>query len=243
MSRVSLLALALLMSASIAAADEAPKPKSDWDIIWEKHLMTDFGWLTKYHDDDVAVLAQKRPVDVVFMGDSITELWLGRQADFWSAGRIDRGISGQTTPQMLVRFREDVIELHPKVVHIMAGTNDIAENTGPMTIEQTEANLTTMAELAKLHGMKVVFGSVLPASYFFWHKGIEPADMIRKLNRWIKDYAAKTGAGYADYYAVVDDGKGGMRADYSEDGVHPNEKGYAAMRPVAEAALAQALKH
>lgn len=181
-------------------------------------------------------------VEVVFMGDSITEGWYGLTPAFFSPGRVGRGISGQTTPQMLVRFRQDVIDLQPMAVHIMAGTNDIAGNTGPMTLEQTQANLTRMTEEAQARGITVILAAVPPASSFPWRPGLETASKIESLNRWIRDYAKRVGAVYVDYSPVLGDGRGGMRAELSADGVHPNAQAYELMRPVAEAARREALK-
>jgi alpha-glucosidase len=181
-------------------------------------------------------------VEVVFMGDSITEGWYGSTPSFFASGRVGRGISGQTTPQMLLRFRQDVIDLQPKAVHIMAGTNDIAGNTGPMTLEQTQANLMRMTEQAQAHGVAVILAAVPPASGFPWRPGLETTSKIEALNRWIRDYAQRAGAVYVDYAQVLGDGRGGMRAELSSDGVHPNARAYELMRPQAEAALREALK-
>jgi len=181
-------------------------------------------------------------VETVFMGDSITEGWHGQTPAFFSTGRVSRGISGQTTPQMLVRFRQDVIDLQPKAVHIMAGTNDIAGNTGPMTLEQTQANLKRMTEQAQAQGIAVILAAVPPASSFPWRPGLETSSKIEALNRWIGDYAKRVGAVYVDYSQVLGDGRGGMRAELASDGVHPNAQAYELMRPQAEAALRQALK-
>ncbi|WP_368561739.1 GDSL-type esterase/lipase family protein [Pseudoxanthomonas sp. UTMC 1351] len=176
------------------------------------------------------------------MGDSITEGWYGLTPTFFSTGRVGRGISGQTTPQMLLRFRQDVIDLQPKAVHIMAGTNDIAGNTGPMTLEQTQANLMRMTEQAQAQGIAVILAAVPPASSFPWRPGLETTSKIEALNRWIRDYAQRVGAVYVDYSQVLGDGRGGMRAELASDGVHPNARAYELMRPQAEAALREALK-
>lgn len=178
---------------------------------------------------------------VVFMGDSITEFWGDKDAAFFTNGKIDRGISGQTTSQMLLRFRQDVIDLHPQAVHIMAGTNDVAGNTGPATLEQVEGNLASMAELAKAHGIRVILASVPPAARFPWQPGLQPAPTIQALNRWIKDYAARNDDTYVDYYGAMATPDGGMKAGLAEDGVHPTPAGYKVMEPLAEAALRTAL--
>jgi lysophospholipase L1-like esterase len=171
------------------------------------------------------------------MGDSITEGWAYADPDFFAPGRVDRGISGQTSPQMLLRFRQDVIALKPRVVHIMAGTNDIAGNTGPMSLDWTENVIRRMAEHARANGIRVVIGSVLPARAFGWKKEIRPAASIAQLNQWLRDYAKRRGFVYADYYSAMAESDGGLPALYSRDGVHPNKAGYAVMRPIAEAAI------
>ena len=188
---------------------------------------------------------------VVFMGDSITEGW-GMKATATSPGRgeffpgksyINRGISGQTTPQMLVRFRQDVVLLKPKVVVLLAGTNDIAENTGKETLEEIGNNISSMSEIARANSIRVVLCSVLPASDFSWHKGLEPAPKIKALNAWMKEYAAKNGFVYVDYYSPMANSEGGLKAELSPDGVHPNKAGYDIMAPLAEAGIAEALKN
>jgi lysophospholipase L1-like esterase len=155
---------------------------------------------------------------------------------------VNRGISGQTSPQMLVRFRQDVISLHPKVVVILAGTNDIAENTGKMTLRESAGNIASMSELARANGIRVVLCSVLPASDFWWHKGLAPASKIRELNALIKEYAAKNGFVYVDYYSAMVNAEGGLKSEFSPDGVHPNAAGYGVMAPLAEAGISDALK-
>jgi lysophospholipase L1-like esterase len=154
---------------------------------------------------------------------------------------VGRGIGGQTTPQLLVRFRQDVIALRPKVVVILAGTNDIAGNTGPSTLEMIEDNLASMAELAKANGIRVVLSSVLPAYDYPWRPGLEPAPKIAALNAWMKRYAATHGAVYLDYHSAMADERQGLPRELSEDGVHPNEAGYRVMAPLAERAIAEAL--
>ena len=180
---------------------------------------------------------------VVFMGNSITEAWANlfvRQ--FPGKPYIGRGISGQTTPQMLLRFRQDVIALKPAVVVILGGTNDIAGNTGPSTLEMIEDNLASMAELATANGIRVVLASVLPVFDYPWRKGIEPAPKIVALNAWIKNYAAAHGAVYADFHSAMADERQGTRSDLSSDGVHPNAAGYTIMAPLVERAIAAALR-
>jgi len=179
---------------------------------------------------------------VVFMGNSITIGWINTRPDFF-AGKsyVNRGISGQTTPQMLVRFRPDVINLKPKVVVILAGTNDIAGNTGPTTLEMIMNNLISMAELAKDNKIKVVLSSVLPAYDYPWKPGLNPAEKIVTLNAMIKTYADQNGFVYLDYFSSMVDERKGLNKAYSNDGVHPTEAGYKIMEPLAEAAIKKAL--
>jgi len=180
---------------------------------------------------------------VVFMGNSITQGFKEKRAEFFTVHPyINRGISGQTTPQMLIRFRQDVIALHPKVVVILAGTNDIAGNTGPSTLEMIEDNLASMAELANANGIKVVLSSVLPVLDYPWKKGLEPAEKIVTLNVWIKAYCEKKGFIYLDYFTPMADERHGMKAELTYDGVHANVAGYKVMEPLVEAAIQQALK-
>ena len=180
---------------------------------------------------------------VVFMGNSITEAWapLFAQA-FPGKPYIGRGISGQTTPQMLVRFRQDVIALKPAVVVILAGTNDIAGNTGPSTLEMIEDNIASMAELAKANGIQVVLCSVLPVFDYPWKPGLEPAPKIVALNTWIREYARTHGAEYADFHGAMADERQGLPKNLAADGVHPNAEGYKVMAPIVEKAIAAAAK-
>jgi len=204
----------------------------------------DWPWLGRFAADNANVQPpaanEKR---VVFMGNSITEGWLRSDpAYFTGKPYINRGISGQTTPQMLLRFRPDVIDLKPAVVVILAGTNDIAGNTGPATLEQIMGNIASMAELAKAHKIKVVLSSVLPAYDYPWKPGMQPVEKIAKLNAMIKEYAAQNGHVYLDYYTAMADERKGLPTSLSGDGVHPNLAGYKIMEPLAEKAIAQALK-
>ncbi len=209
--------------------------------------------LARYHDANASVKPPaKNETRVVFMGDSITDNWQQPQYGGFFPGKpyIDRGISGQTTPQMLIRFRPDVIALQPKVVVILAGTNDIAGNTGPMTLEQIEANFESMSELAHANKIRVVLASVMPVSNYGHDrdgKSIDvrdrrPPEKILELNKWIKQYAATHGDIYLDYFSAMVDDKGLLKADLSEDGLHPNAKGYTVITPLAESAITQALK-
>jgi acyl-CoA thioesterase-1 len=216
-----------------------------------ERAFNDWPFLAKYREANKALPpASPGEMRVVFMGDSITEGW-GLKATSTTPDRgeffsgkpyINRGISGQTTPQMLVRFRQDVILLKPKAVVLLAGTNDIAENTGKETLEEIGNNIASMSELARANGVRVVLCSVLPASDFHWHQGLEPASKIRELNAWIKDYAAKNGFVYVDYYSNMVNSEGGLKTELSPDGVHPNKAGYDLMGPLAEAGIAEALR-
>lgn len=179
---------------------------------------------------------------VVFMGNSITEGWGNIMPSFFEGKPyFNRGISGQTTPQMLVRYRQDVINLKPAVVVILAGTNDIAGNTGPSTLEMIADNIYSMAELAKVNGIKVIISSVIPAFDYPWKPGLNPAEKIFTLNKMLKEYADKNGHIYLDYYTSMVDERKGLKKEYSEDGVHPNLAGYKVMAPLAEEAISKAL--
>jgi len=216
----------------------------------DAQMRLDWGFLKRFHDDDVALPApaagEKR---VVFMGDSITEAWLhnGLPANdpdavfFPGKPYVNRGISGQTTPQMLVRFRQDVIDLKPKAVVILAGINDIAGNTGDMTIEQTEENLQSMADLAHANGIKVVLCSITPAVDFPWRHGRDPGPKVVAVNSWMKGYAESHKYVYVDFYSAMADEHGGLPKTLSGDGVHPNKAGYDIMNPLVEAGIARAL--
>jgi lysophospholipase L1-like esterase len=177
------------------------------------------------------------------MGNSITEGWSEFVPSFFE-GRpyINRGISGQTTPQMVLRFKQDVVDLKPKVVVILAGINDIAGNTGPMTLEQSRDNLIAMAQLAKANGIKVVLSSVIPAFDFPWSPGMEPAEKVVALNKMIKAYANQNSIVYLDYFSAMADERNGLKKELGYDGVHPNLEGYQVMAPLAEKAIAEALK-
>jgi lysophospholipase L1-like esterase len=227
-----------------AAATPAPHPDNDY---WRKHdelLKVDFGWLGKFKEADAALPPPAEGESrVVFMGDSITEGWhfTGPQGSFPGKPYINRGISGQTTPQMLVRFRQDVIALKPKVVVILAGTNDIAGNTGPETPEQIEDNLASMADLATANHIRVVLCSILPSYDYGWRPGMAPAPKIVALNAWMKAYAAEKGYVYVDFHTAMKDERDGLPATLSKDGVHPLPAGYAVMTPLVEAGIEKAL--
>jgi lysophospholipase L1-like esterase len=178
----------------------------------------------------------------VFMGDSITEAWAHETLFSEHPNFVGRGLSGQTTLQMLVRFRADVIDLKPSVVHIMGGTNDLAGNNGPESDEEIEGALASMAELARANHIKVVLASIPPAADFAWHLGSKPIPRLLKLNAWLKSYARRAGIGYVDYWPVLAAADGSMKAGCSPDGVHPNAECYKAMQPLALEAIAAAIR-
>ncbi len=214
--------------------------------------LIDWPALARYREENLKVAPPAgNEARVVFMGDSITDSWDDPKYGGFFPGKayIDRGISGQTTPQMLVRFRADVVALRAKVVVILAGTNDLAGNTGPMTLQEIEDNLVSMVELAKVNHIHVVLASVLPISDYESREGKpiirttqRPPEKIKALNDWMRSYAAQNKLTYLDYYSAMMDNKGFLREELSEDGLHPNAKGYAIMAPLAEAAIAKALK-
>ncbi len=207
--------------------------------------LDDWPQLGRYRDKNAGVNPPaKGEQRVVFMGDSITDSW---KLDEYFPGKpyINRGISGQTTPQMLIRMRPDVIAHAPKVVVILAGTNDIASNTGPMTVEMIQDNYASIAELARANGIRVVFASVLPVHDYNPQRQItkgRPPEKILQLNAWLKEYCAKHGHIYLDYFSKMVDEQGFLKAELANDGLHPNAEGYKIMAPLAEAAIAQALK-
>jgi lysophospholipase L1-like esterase len=229
------------LAAANAKLDAATKTLQDWPN------------LARYRDANSQVVPPgNKESRVVFMGDSITDAWVQPQFGGFFPGKpyIDRGISGQTTPQMLVRFRPDVIALQPRVVVILAGTNDLAGNTGPMPVSAIEDNLSSMSELAHANKIRVVLASVLPVSNYGHDRSGNPVDMrikrapekILELNTWIKKFAAAHGYIYLDYFSATVDEHGLLKQDLSEDGLHPNAKGYAVMTPLAEQAIQAVLK-
>jgi len=241
--------LILIAAPAFAQQSTAPPVNPPSQLSAETQQITKM----KAQLDDWAQLARYRAADdalpgtedgrVVFFGDSITDAWTSNGGKFFPGKPyVNRGISGQTTPQMLVRFRQDVIDLHPDAVVILAGTNDIAGNTGPSSLVMIEDNVRSMTELAKANGIQVILSSVLPVADYPWRRGLDPAQKIRDLNAWMKAYCTQAKATYLDYWSAMADASGGMKPGISLDGVHPNAAGYAIMEPLAEQAIAAALK-
>ena len=235
---------ALLLAAGTGAhAAEAPAivppPAAVSAIMAEPCVLAhepgnDWPALCHYHDANRAVSERPR---AVLIGDSITEFWLPTAPALFAAGIVDRGISGQTCTQIAARFYQDVVRLHPRVVHIMCGTNDIAGNMGPESPDDFANAMLAMVDLAKTNGIAVVVGSVLPAGAFGWRAGYRPAAQIVAFNTWLRDLAQQKGLVYADYHGALDDGTGAIRPGLAVDGVHPNAAGYALMAPITRAAI------
>jgi lysophospholipase L1-like esterase len=240
------LAISILALTSIAASQtSASSSFNRWRASRTSIYMNDFGELNRYRAAN-ATLSAPAPGEnrVVFFGDSITDAWPIAES-FPGKPYINRGIGGQTTPQMLVRFREDVINLQPRVVVILAGTNDIAGNTGPMTLDEIEANYASLAELASAHNVRVVFSSVLPVHNYTPESqemyAERSPEKILALNRWLKQYCGDRDLVYLDYFSAMVDDKGLLKKDLAVDGLHPNAAGYKIMAPLAEAAITTAL--
>jgi lysophospholipase L1-like esterase len=229
----------------VAPAAPAVSAVSAKEISAMETKLADWPQLGRYRADNAALApAAAGEQRVVFYGDSITDGW-GRRpntGDFFPGKPyVNRGISGQTTPQMVVRFRQDVINLRPAAVVILAGTNDVAGNTGPMTPEMTEDNFRSMIDLAKANGIRVIVASITPAADYPWKKGLAPAPKIKALNNWLQGYCVNHSVTYLDYYSAMADENGGMKPGISFDGVHPNAQGYAVMAPLAQAAVDKTL--
>lgn len=203
----------------------------------------DWANLNKYKQENSEIgLPSENENRVVFMGNSITEGWIIADPDFFKENSfINRGISGQTTPQLLIRFRQDVVNLKPKAVVLLAGTNDIAGNTGPSSLEMIEDNIMSMVEISKANNVKVILCSVLPVFDYPWKQGINPSEKIVELNRRIKSYSEENQIIYADYFSAMVDEKNGLKKEYSKDGVHPNLEGYKVMKPIIEKAIKELL--
>ncbi len=246
-----LICTVLFVAASATAQTPAPATpdtevaKLKWELESAQRILQDWPNLGRYRQaNETQAAPEPGESRVVFMGDSITDGWPQRPQHFFPGKPyIGRGIGGQTTPQMLLRFRADVISLNPKVVVILAGTNDIAGNTGPMTLQETQGNLMSMAELARANGIRVVLCSLTPVcDYIRPQSTRRPPAKVQELNAWIKEYAAKNHFVYVDYYSVMLDDKGNLKRELTYDGLHPNEAGYDVMQPLAEAGIQRALK-
>ena len=243
---LALSACAHAQQPSPAALARATEQLENWRKGRVRVYMDDFGELKRYRAANAKVkppaAGEKR---VVFYGDSITDMWPLATA-FPGKPYVNRGIAGQTTSQMLLRFRNDVVALAPKVVVILAGTNDIAGNTGPISLEDIEGNFASLVELARAHGIRVVLSSVIPVHNYTPAAETPYArrspEQIAALNRWLKDYAAANGCVFLDYAAAMSDDKGLLRRELAEDGLHPNKSGYAVMAPLAEQAIGKALQ-
>lgn len=219
----------------------APWQSGDYWANFDQQLLVDFANLARYRAEDLK-LGSGSTHRVVFIGDSITEGWK-LETSFPGKPYVNRGISGQTSSQILLRFRQDAIDLHPRVVVILAGTNDIAGNTGPTTLAQTEGNLESMAQLGRANHIAVVLCSVPPSVRYWWHPQLQnPAPRIAALNKWLEAYAAKEHIPYVNYYAAMKDAAGGYKPGLSADGVHPASAGYAVMAPLAQIGIDEALK-
>ncbi|MDR3762967.1 MAG: SGNH/GDSL hydrolase family protein [Acidobacteriota bacterium] len=256
-ARISLALLLLVIFCGVALAQEKPAepckpepPKSSWEVEHERLLHEDWPELGRFRAANAALPApaasERR---VVFMGDSITEGWRytidpnGPEFGAFFKGKpyLNRGISGQTTGQMLLRFHDDVIALNPAAVVILAGTNDLAGNTGEIPLEDIESNIATMCELAHLHGIRVLLVSVLPAGDYPWRPGREPAAKIVALNGWLLGYAHSNGYAFADVHTSMAAPDLSLKKEFSEDGVHPNSQGYALMEKLLQTAIDQVL--
>ncbi len=259
MTRIAILLAMLSMFPDIAQS-QSTNPPAGQQAIQAQHvdeMMTDLSRQMRQMEDqlgDWADLQRYRSENaslgsvpegqhrVVFYGDSITDFW-GRNTGTFFPGKpyVNRGISGQTTPQLLVRFQQDVVHLKPDVVVILAGTNDIAGNTGQSTLQMIEDNFASMAAIARQNGITMVIASILPASHYFWSPAVQPINEIREVNRWLKEFCIQNDLVFLDYYDAMADLQGAMQAEFSSDGVHPSAAGYAVMVPLAEEVIAEAL--
>ena len=256
--RRGLIVFCVVMVLAVAAMGQTASPTLDCSELKTRlgraeSRLNDWPALARYRDDNLKTAPPaKNEQRVVFMGDSITDSWDDPKYGGFFPGKpyVNRGISGQTTPQMLIRFRRDVIELKPRVVVILAGTNDLAGNTGRTTVDAIEDNLMSMAELANSHGIRVVLASVLPVSDYEMREGKQIIQTTRRvpariivLNRWIQEFVKAHNYIYLDYFSAMVDQKGFLKDELSDDGLHPNQQGYVVMAPLAEAAIAASLKH
>lgn len=218
------------------------RPCPEQQGLWFAHpylLKNDWAWECRYAEANTQIAAAPR---VVFIGDSITEGWVPLAPALFAGGAVGRGIGGQTSPQVLVRFYQDVVRVRPRVVHIMIGTNDLGGNTGPNSPEMYKNHVAAMVDIARANGISVVIASILPAARFPWKPQLAPAKQVVTLNAWLRDLARSRGAVYADYHGALVNAEGGMNPDVAPDGIHPNAKGYRLMEPITRAAIAEAEK-
>lgn len=238
---LALIAVVWLSISAYGQAAATADPAAQIETMQKK--LNDWPQLDRYRSADASLLpaagGEKR---IVFYGDSITDAWARKPEEFFPGKPyVGRGISGQTTPQMLVRFQQDVVHLKPAVVVILAGTNDIAGNTGPSTLEMIEDNFESLVAIAKANNIRVVVSSILPADHYSWQPSVHPADQIREMNTRLKALCERDGLVYLDYYTPMANAKGGLDPELAKDGVHPTSKGYAMMSPLAEKAITEAL--
>jgi lysophospholipase L1-like esterase len=237
-ARRALLAAGMMLPvAAWAQSQTQTAPEETWEQKWQRMLREDWPGLGRYAEANKALIASGQKVDIVFMGDSITEGWPQKRPGFFTPGRVGRGIGGETTPQMVLRMMADVVHLKPRLVHIMAGTNDIAGNTGVIRPDQSFDNFRMMVTIARAHGIKVLLASTPPADHFPWRPGLETVAPIRAINAWLKGYARESGSTWIDYTPALSDANGAMKPGMAFDGVHPTEQGYDAMIAVLEPVL------
>jgi len=220
-------ALALPLAAHAEVQESAEERR-------QRQQREDWPALGRYAADNAKLVKSGVKTNIVFLGDSITEGWRRERPDFFRPGRVGRGISGQTTPQMVLRMMSDVVALKPRYLHIMAATNDVAGNTGPITPRQTFDNFRMMTAIAQANRIQVLIASVPPADHFPWRPGLETLGPIREINAWLKGYAKSAGATWIDYWPVLADARGAMKPGMASDGVHPTPQGYDMMATVIE---------
>jgi lysophospholipase L1-like esterase len=247
--KVYILIIMLSIGLSVQAQDNVrrqpptPEQMAAFRKAMEERLRNDWAYLARYKDDNAEIGAPAPGEErVIFYGNSITDFWINIMPEFFTGKPyIDRGISGQTTPQMLVRFRQDVINLKPKVVVILAGINDINGNTGPSTNEMIEDNIRSMVEIAKANNIQVVLSSVLPCDSIYVRPDLHPAERVLLLNVWLQKYASENQCIYLNYFPGLANEKNGLKEEYTDDGIHPNKAGYEVMAPLADEAVKKAL--
>lgn len=236
--------LAGLMTAPLCATSLSAQDPPKACLLDEETnaRLNDWANLGKYAAENEKIILFEKPVDIVFMGDSITQGWPDKRPGFFSERRVCRGIGGQTSGQMVLRMMADVVALKPQIVHIMAGTNDIAGNTGPMTPQQTVDNVDMMAVIARAHGIDVLIGSIPPAANFPWRPGLETVQSIASLNRALAALARARDVTFVDYTDILSDSSGGMKAGFAYDGVHPDSAGYSAMESLLEPVIIETMQ-